>query len=398
MPKIFPFRALRPTADYVGMVTAKSTDFPNQEDLVHEIRVNAFTFHHVTKSHLSYSGAFQEPEKFLPFAAQYIKSMKKKGVFVQEDKPAFYQYEQIRKDGKSFKGIIALCSIEDYKTNKIKKHEEIRPSRLKFLVELFKTTKVMGEPTLLAHNGSLPLDEIAKEEVFSFVTIDEKKHVVHKISDENDIAKIEKAMSEIDSLYIADGHHRSASTEQFNKKVSRLQNDKSMCFIVQEEQLEILPFHRLIKPVVPLDEDKLIAGLSAHFKVTKSATSLYEIEAKNQFGVFTSNQWYKLDLKVETDMMDVNIIEEFIVKEIFKISDSRTDSQISFHPHTSGEEMLCNLVKDGIYSVAITNKACNFREVRMVSDEGKTLPPKSTYIEPKLRAGMIIQEFGVIKK
>ena len=97
MPQIFPFKALRPNPDFISLVTAKSTDFPNQEDLVHEIRTNSFTFHHVTKSHLSYSGAFQEPEKFLPFAAKYIKDMKAKGVFIKEDKDSFYIYEQIRK-------------------------------------------------------------------------------------------------------------------------------------------------------------------------------------------------------------------------------------------------------------------------------------------------------------
>ena len=398
MPKIFPFKALRPTSDYVGMVTAKSTDFPNQEDLVHEIRLNSFTFHHVTKSHLSYSGAFQEPEKFLPFASQYIQSMKTKGVFMKEDEPAFYVYEQIRKDGKSFKGIIALCSIDDYKNNNIKKHEEIRPSRLKFLVELFKTTKVMGEPTLLAYNGIVPLEEVAKEDVFSFLTVDEKKHIVQKITQPEDIAKIEKAMTAIDSFYIADGHHRSASTEEFNRKVNRLQNDRTMCFIVQEDQLEISPFHRLIKPVSPIADDTLIARLSAHFMVSKSAKSLYEVQEKNTFGIYTNKQWYNLKLKAETAMMDVDIVEQYIVREIYGIVDSKTDSQISFHPHTSGEQMMCGLVNDGTYAVAITNKACSFEEVRNVSDAGKTLPPKSTYIEPKLRAGLIIQEFETIKK
>ena len=398
MPKIFPFKALRPTADYVSMVTAKSTDFPNQEDLVHEIRLNSFTFHHVTKSHLSCSGAFQEPEKFLPFASQYIQSMKTKGVFTKEDEPAFYVYEQIRKDGKSFKGVIALCSIDDYKNKNIKKHEEIRPSRLKFLVELFKTTKLMGEPILLAHNGTVPFEEVAKEGVFSFLTVDEKKHILQKITKPEDIAKIEKAMAAIDSFYIADGHHRSASAVEFNRKVDRLQNDRSMCFIVQEDQLEISPFHRLIKSVLPVFDVTLIDRLSVHFVVTKSAKSLYNVQEKNTFGIYTNKQWYHLKLKAETAMIDVDVIEQYIVKGVYGIADSKTDSQISFYPHTSGEQMMCDLINDGTYAIAITNKACSFEEVRSVSDAGKTLPPKSTYIEPKLRAGMIVQEFKVIKR
>ncbi len=132
----------------VDKVSAKSTDFSTKEELIVEVQTSAVTFHHVTKSHLSYNGAYQEPEKFLPFAAQYIKQMKERGVLVKEEEETFYVYEQTRADGKTFKGIIALCSIEDYHKNRIKKHEEIRPSRLKFLVELYKTTKVIIKSTI----------------------------------------------------------------------------------------------------------------------------------------------------------------------------------------------------------------------------------------------------------
>ena len=398
MPQIFPFKALRPSPNFVNLVTAKSTDFSNHEDLVHEIRTNSFTFHHVTKSHLSYSGAFQEPEKFLPFAAKYIKDMKAKGVFIREEEDSFYIYEQIRKDGKIFKGLIALCSVEDYKANKIKKHEEIRPSRLKFLVELFKTTKVMGEPTLLAHNGAVPLDVTNAQLLYSFTTVDDKRHIIYKISDKIQLAEMQAAITAIDNLYIADGHHRSASTRDFNANVTTLDNNKSMCCIMHEEDLEILPFHRLIKPVTSLSTQDIITALSHKFEVSISVDSLYEIKNRNEFGLYVGKHWYQLKLKESSDLPDVQILENYVVREIFKIADSRIDSQISFHPHTAGENLLKNLIDADTYSLAITTKACNFSEVRLVADQNDTMPPKSTYIEPKLRAGLIIQEFETIKK
>jgi len=398
VPQIFPFKALRPSPNFVNLVTAKSTDFSNHEDLVHEIRTNSFTFHHVTKSHLSYSGAFQEPEKFLPFAAKYLKDMKAKGVFIREEEDSFYIYEQIRKDGKIFKGLIALCSVEDYKANKIKKHEEIRPSRLKFLVELFKTTKVMGEPTLLAHNGAVPLDVTNAQLLYSFTTVDGKRHIIYKISEKIQLAEMQAAITAIDNLYIADGHHRSASTRDFNASVTSLDNNKSMCCIMHEEDLEILPFHRLIKPVTSRPTEDIITALSNRFEVSKSVDSLYEIKNRNEFGLYVGKQWYQLKLKGSSDLPDVQILENYVVREIFKIADSRIDSQISFHPHTAGENLLKNLIDADTYSIAITTKACNFSEVRLVADQNDTMPPKSTYIEPKLRAGLIIQEFGTIKK
>jgi uncharacterized protein (DUF1015 family) len=347
---------------------------------------------------LSYSGAFQEPEKFLPFAAKYIKDMKAKGVFIREEEDSFYIYEQIRKDGKIFKGLIALCSVEDYKANKIKKHEEIRPSRLKFLVELFKTTKVMGEPTLLAHNGAVPLDVTNAQLLYSFTTVDDKRHIIYKISDKIQLAEMQAAITAIDNLYIADGHHRSASTRDFNANVTTLDNNKSMCCIMHEEDLEILPFHRLIKPVTSLPTQDIITALSHKFEVSISVDSLYEIKNRNEFGLYVGKHWYQLKLKESSDLPDVQILENYVVREIFKIADSRIDSQISFHPHTAGENLLKKLIDADTYSLAITTKACNFSEVRLVADQNDTMPPKSTYIEPKLRAGLIIQEFETIKK
>lgn len=397
MPKIYPFKALRPRHDLVSTVSAKSTDFPVKEDLIEELRTNENTFHHVTKSHLSYAGAFQEPEKFLPFAALYIKKMKQNGVLIKEEKPSFYIYEQIRKDGKKFVGIIGLCSIDDHKQNHIKKHEEIRPSRLKYLVELFKTTKIMGEPTLLAHKGTIDLDEVSSEVIFDFKSVDHKRHVIKKVDQIESVKRISDQMTAIENFYIADGHHRSASTEQFNEKIKSLSNDKSMCYIIPEDQLEILPFHRLIKGVVPVAVDKLLELLSSHFSVSLSEAPLYTIREKQTFGLYVDRQWYKLEYTKPTDLLDVEIIEEFVVKGIFSIADSRTDSQISFLPYTAGVNRLLELVDSKTYNVAITSKECTFKEVRRVSDEQRTLPAKSTYIEPKLRSGMIIQEFEVIK-
>ena len=178
MPRLYPFKALRPDKKYVEKVSAKSTDFPLKDDLVREIQNNPHTFHHVTKSHLRYSGSYQSPEKFLPFASNYIKSMKNAGVLINESEDSFYLYEQVFKNGNSIKGIIGLYAVEDYRNNTIKKHEEIRPNRLQYLVELFKTARVLGEPTLLAFKGGISLDKYSKESIFSFESPDGKKHHV----------------------------------------------------------------------------------------------------------------------------------------------------------------------------------------------------------------------------
>ncbi len=393
MPKVFPFKALRPMPEYASKVSARSSDFSNQNLLAEEIRTNPFTFHHVTKNHLNYSGAFQEPEKFLPFAARFVQEMKEKEILITDEKDSFYLYEQINPKGRHIKGVIGLCSVDDLRNDVIKKHEEIRPSRLKFLVELFKTTKVMGEPTLLAHAEPLVFDDSKAVVVSSFTSIDGKHHEIKRIDDDEVVADIKRQYDEMNAFYIADGHHRSASIEEFNNQYPTLHNDKSLSLILQEDELGIKPFHRLIKPVLPVDHVELLDQLSARFVITKLDDHLYDPEQKHDFGLYMDKQWYKLVSKEKSDRMDMEILEDDVVREIFKIADSRTDSQISFHPYGAGLTSLVNLVDSGTFDIAFTSKACNFREVRKVSDEHHTLPAKSTYIEPKLRAGMIIQEF-----
>ena len=396
MPKIFPFKALRPLPEMVQKVTAKSTDHPTKEDLVNELMTNPYTFHHVTKSHMSFNGAAQEPEKFLPFAAKYIANMKSQGVLFKEEKESFYLYEQISASGKSCEGVIGLCSINDYRENRIKKHEEIRLSRLKFLVELFKTAHIMGEPTLLAHNRDVNLDELEATEIYRFVSSDRKTHVVRRVDNAFAVANLQQNMADIESFYIADGHHRSASTSEFNSLVPGLDNDKSMCYIVHQNQLEIHPFHRLINPINSVDNQKIIAELAIHFKIMKSDKQLYFISETNDFGLYLDKQWYLLSFESQNNQLDVEILEEIVIRGVFDIQDSRTDSQIYYHPFSNGLEELLELVDSGLYSMAFTTKPCSFEDVIAIADSNKILPPKSTYIEPKLRAGLIVQEFNEI--
>ncbi len=169
-----------------------------------------------------------------------------------------------------------------------------------------------------------------------------------------------------------------------------------MCYIVHENQLQIHPFHRLIKPLHSLDAQKVIADLASHFKIMKSDKPLYTILESKNFGLYINKQWYLLSYESHSDQLDVEILEEIIVKGVFDIQDSRTDSQIYYHPYSNGLNELLDLVDSEIYSIAFTTKPCSFEDVIEIADSNKILPPKSTYIEPKLRAGLLIQEFQEI--
>ena len=393
MPQVHPFRALRPKSEFAAKVSAKSSDFGSQNLLAEEMRSNPFTWHHVTKNHLNHSGPYEEQEKFLPYAARFVQEMKDHGILVKDNEESFYIYEQVNAQGRKFKGIIGLCSLEDYRTDRIRKHEAIRPSRLKFLVELFKTTKVMGEPTLLAHPEPLSIDDSSAVVVCNYTSIDGKHHIIKRLSNTAEILRIAQQFEAMQHFYIADGHHRSASIDEFHNQYPSLHNDKSLCLIVQEDQLSIKPFHRLIRPVMGIDKEEVLQKLSQKFTVSEHETDLYDPEQRHDFGMYLEGRWYKLVSLEKPMRMDVEILEEDIIRNIFRITDSRVDSQVGFHPYAEGVQSLVNLVDSKTFDVAFTTMACDFSEVRAVSELHHVLPAKSTYIEPKLRSGMIIQEF-----
>ena len=395
MPEIFPFKGLRPSADFAAMVAAKSTDFKTQNELVEEMKSNPFSFHHVTKNHLNYSGAFQEPEKFLPFAARFVSELKDNNTIQNEEEACFYIYHQTRADGREFEGIVALCKVEDYRKNLIRKHEEIRPSKINFLVELFRNTKVMGEPALLTTTQDYIYDVSKREPIYSFHSIDGKKHSLFKISDGPTIQHLQEQMETEEVFYIADGHHRTAAIEQFDRQNPEYVEGRFMCLIVREKSLEIKPFHRLIKPYHEVSIEEVIHKLSKDFVINHSASLLYSPLNNDTCSMYVNEQWYhiKLNDHQQTELPMVVFFEEKVVKSIFEIEDSRTDGQINFHPHDFGVERLTQLVDSSTYDYAFCLPPCAFDAVRNMADNNEVMPPKSTSIEPKLRSGLIIQEF-----
>lgn len=393
MPKFSPFRALRPKTEFAAQVSARSSDFKDIDTLVEAMRSNAISFHHVTKNHLNFSGEYQQAEMYLPFAAKFIEDMKDKKVLVKDDEDCYYIYHQYRKDGSSYKGIIGLTSVEDYHKDKIKKHEEIRPSRLGFLVEMCKTTKVLGEPTLLTYKAERPLNLEHGEVICDFESVDGKQHMISKVSEPERVKAIREYMEEIPAFYLADGHHRSAAIADFNAKFPEYDNARCLGLLMEEDQLKISSFHRMIRTELSISTSDIIEQLNRDFDIVKLDQHLYEPQNKAEFGMYDGKDWYKLKLKFPEHLMDVELLEKYVVHSVYNIQDSRTDNQISFYAHNEGREKMEKLVREKNFDVVFTLKPCEFSEIREISDKNQVLPPKSTFIEPKLRAGMIIQEF-----
>lgn len=387
-----PFKALRPTADKIKQVSAKSTDFASVDDLVDGLRENPYSFLHLTKGHLQLKGTLQEPHQLLPFARKYIDRLIDEKVLIKEAEPCFYEYTQFQPNGKVYQGIVGLINIAAYQKNKVKKHEAVRPSKISFLVELLKTTRVLGEPILMAYEGKHQLDYATDEDLFDFYSPDNKRHIIKKITNLESISYIQNTVNHLDAIYIADGHHRSASMAEFHHKHPEFDNGYKLIYLLNENQFTIESFHRLIKPLGIFDEDGLVDQLSKNFEIFPSDAPVLNPKNPSEFGCYLKGKWYRLTYKRKHDLSGVELLEKEVVKGIFHIENSATDSSITFLPEARGEKALTQMIDDQLYEVAFTVHRMTFAQIRKVADDDKILPPKSTYIEPKIRAGLLIQE------
>jgi uncharacterized protein (DUF1015 family) len=387
-----PFKALRPKPEFVELVSAKSTDFQSIDQLVDHLRENPNTFLHVTKGHLQQEGTPQEPHQMLPYARMYIDRLITDQILVQEAEPCFYDYVQILPNGRKFKGVVGLINISAYNNNYAKRHEEVRPAKISFLVELLKTTKVLGEPVLMAYASNYQLKYDTDEVLFDYVSPDKKRHIITKISNPNTVKKIREQVGDMDAIYIADGHHRSASMAQFNEKYPEFNNSYKLIYLLNEDELTIESFHRLINPINHFNEEIMVNQLSENFEIFPSDTSIIKPVNSSEFGCYLNGKWYKLKYKHPHNLSGVELLENTIIKDIFHIQNSATDSSIAFLPEAKGEDTFTQLINDGVYQVGFTVHPISFEQIRNVADEQKILPPKSTYIEPKIRSGILIQE------
>jgi uncharacterized protein (DUF1015 family) len=408
MPRIYPFRALRPKVGWENKITAKSTDFATHEELVAEVNANPYSSHRVTKSNLVAEYELFPKDRHQRLGLDYLNKMKDQGLLVKEQKDSFYLYRQETESGKSFAGIMALCNLDDYDKHLIKRHENTQSNREKHMSDLFEATGVMGEGVLLAHRHNDELSaiyiDIQKANPSSdFVSIDHKRHRIWVISNSSVISKISEILSGIPEFYIADGHHRFASALRLSHKKKGLRFHFCSVFLIDENQINIFPFYRWIKDTensIPLNLDHISSVLSPSFSIFPVDVSFYEPNEKGTFGMYFDGKWYKLvrknTAKIDNDVLsqlDVRLLENKILLPLIGMVDSKTDNRLAYKSANVSLEEFTEKIDDGTYRVGFTLFHVTFEEVKKIADAELIMPPKSTYIEPKLRNGMVIMEY-----
>ena len=410
MAKIKAFRGVRPAEEMIKEVASPPYDVLNSTEARVQVKDKPFSFLHVVKPEVDL------PENINIYdQAVYLKGKEnldkliENGILIQDEKSCFYLYRLIMGNVDEI-GLVAGASIEDYENDIIKKHEHTRADKEADRIKHVDTLNANTGPVFLTYKAREDMnnlvDELIKEKpVYDFEADDGIKHIFWKIEDEKVIAKIENIFRKIDFLYVADGHHRSASgtivgqrrREANPNHTGEEEYNYFLTVIFPHDQLYIMDYNRVVKDLNHLSTDEFLNKVEENFIVDMySKNKSYKPEGMHNFGMYLDGNWYKLTVKPGSfpvddpvKSLDVSILQENLFAPILGIGDPRKDKRIDFIGGIRGLEELSRRIDAG-EAVAFSLFPTSVEQLMAIADAGKVMPPKSTWYEPKLRSGVIV--------
>ena len=409
MAEVKPFRAIRPTRDKVALVTTRSYDIYKKQELKDILRLNPFSFLHILRPGFKFHKTVHGNKRFKMVHNRYGE-FKENGIFKTDNKPRYYLHQKSF-NGDVFWGIIGLASLEDYESSTIKKHEKTLNEREALFGNYLEITGFNAEPVLITYPDNKFLSSMIEKyrelrAEYEFTTNKNRTHLMWLIEDENEVQQISEAFETIPSLYIADGHHRTASSNFLYQKLKAGDNQKAkelskyfMAYFIPESNLRITSFFRFISNLNGLHKREFLMALDEHFRIQNLGSRYYTPSKKHHFSMYLDGDFYKLYLRRssfnptnELDHLDSQILFKKILEPILGIKDPSTDKNIHYLPETGNEMQLKNLVDAGDFAVGFGSFPVSVKQLKIVADNNLTMPPKSSYIEPKLRSGLTIYE------
>lgn len=412
MPTVIPFKAVRPTRDKIGLVAARSYESYSKKGRKFRMERNPYSFLHIVNPGYKYQKEIKGKERFQLVKNRY-QEFKEDGVFMQEAQAALYAYKIIDRHKNEFFGVLGAASVEDYKNKIIKKHEETIADREELFKEYLDTVGFNAEAVLLTYsdNDTIAhvLEQVSQERPeYEFTTTYRDTHYLWPIYDTQRIQSIQEAFKKMEQLYIADGHHRSSSSfllsQQYQDKTAAHKKQDSyhyfMSYLIPESHLIIKEFNRLIKDLNGHSKEEFLIALDAFYRIENRGAAGYNPSKKHHFMMYLDGEFYSLylrknqyDFKNSLEALDTHILQKTVLEPILGITDIRADKRIAYAEGTKDITYVKSLVDQGDYAVGFGMMPVSITELKEIANEGLTMPPKSTYIEPKLRSGITIYEF-----
>lgn len=408
MADIKPFRAVRPRADMVERIAALPYDVYSRQEAYEKVQGDAYSFLRIDRPETQFPRTYDmyAPEVYAR-AASMLSDMIREGLFIEEDKEAYYVYELIM-DGRSQTGICACASVDDYERQVIKKHENTRAEKEADRIRHVDACSAQTGPIFLAYRRRDGIEEVVRETagkppVYDFRAEDGITHRLWIMDEKDKVDKVRQEFGQVGSIYIADGHHRCASAV----KVSIMRRQANPGYTGEEEfnyflsvlfpddQLMIMDYNRVVLSLNGLSKEEFLEQVSAVCDIMKIGNKPYRPGQKGEIGMYLEDTWYRLRIRAEcytndpVEDLDVAILQRDLLEPILGIQDPKVDDRIDFVGGIRGlEELVRRVHKDA--AVAFAMYPTDIHELFAVSDAGKLMPPKSTWFEPKLRSGLLI--------
>ena len=415
MAIIKPFKGIRPPKDLVEQVESRPYDVLNSEEAREEAGDNAKSLYHIIKPEIDFEpGTSEYDPRVYEKAAENFKKFQENGWLVEDPKEQYYIYAQTM-NGKTQYGLVVGAYVNDYMTGVIKKHELTRRDKEEDRMKHVRVNNANIEPVFFAYPDNEVLDTLIMRYAstpaeYDFVApIDGFRHQFWVISDENDIATITAEFAKMPSLYIADGHHRSAAAALVGAEKAKNnphhRGDEeynyfmAVCF--QASQLTILDYNRVVKDLNGLSSEAFLEALSKNFTVVCQGAEIYKPAKLHEFSLYLDGQWYSLTAKAGTfddsdpiGVLDVDISSRLILDELLDIKDLRSSSRSDLVGGLRGLGELKRRVDSGEMRMALALYPVSMQQIMDIADSGKIMPPKATWFEPKLRSGLVIHQLG----
>lgn len=399
MSQIRPFAALRPKPELAQKICELPYDVMSSAEAREIAKDNPFSFLHVSKPEINLPDSIDiyDPQAYAKGKENFDRLIKE-GSLKEDGRPCFYFYRQIMGNHSQI-GLVAAASCQDYQNNIIKKHEFTRPDKEDDRVRHIEILNSQTGPVFVTYRAVEAIDDLAKRKTaeqpdVDFTANDGVRHTAWVISDKAVIEKIKNEFANIPYLYIADGHHRSAAAGRvYQSRGGAGESGWFLTVIFPHNQMQILPYNRVLKDLNGMTSEQLLEKLDAVFIINKNGVA--KPTRQHELGFFIDGQWLTLNFRPQfaatndpIEKLDVTLLQKYVLAPLFGVDDPRTSKRVNFVGGIRGTGELERLVNKGEYKCAFSMFPTSIEDLMTIADAGGIMPPKSTWFEPKLRDAM----------